>query len=59
MFLDRSVVEVFANGRACITDRIYPARGDSLGVQAFAHGGRATLAAISGWTMKPIWTTSR
>lgn len=27
IFLDRSVLEVFANGRQCITQRIYPTRG--------------------------------
>ena len=30
VFLDRSVIEVFANHRACITGRIYPSLPDSL-----------------------------
>ena len=55
VFLDRSVVEVFANGRACITDRIYPSREDSLGLRVFANGGRATLRSLGAWTMAPIW----
>ncbi len=55
LFLDRSVVEVFANGRARITDRIYPTRADSRGVRAFARGGRATLTAFNAWAMAPIW----
>ena len=31
VFLDRTMLEVFANGRQCLTQRIYPTRGDSLG----------------------------
>ena len=59
VFLDRSVVEVFANGRASITDRIYPSRDDSLGFHAFARGGPATLESLSSWEMQPIWPTGR
>ncbi len=32
VFVDHSVLEVFANGRACLTTRIYPTRPDSLGI---------------------------
>ncbi len=39
VFLDRSIVEVYANGRACLTERIYPSRPDSLGIDLFARGG--------------------
>ena len=38
IFLDRSVLEVFANGRQCITQRIYSTRADSLGVRLFSKG---------------------
>ena len=37
VFLDRSILEVFANGRQCITQRIYPSMNDSLGVALFSH----------------------
>ena len=36
VFLDRSVLEVFANERVSITTRIYPTRSDSLGVALMA-----------------------
>ncbi len=55
IFLDRSVVEVFANGRVSLTDRVYPSRPDSLGVEPFARGGRATLTSLDAWQMRPIW----
>ena len=37
VFIDRSVVEVFANDRQCLTKRIYPSREDSIGVRGFAN----------------------
>lgn len=54
LFLDRSVIECFANGRCCLTSRIYPDLA-SLGLQAFAHGGSAHLRTIDIWTMDSIW----
>merc|ERR1712098_334214 len=52
IFLDRSVIEVFANGRQCMTQRIYPTREDSLGVSAFSSGGEATLESLDVWEMR-------
>ena len=53
IFLDRSVLEVFANNRQCLTQRIYPTRSDSLGVSIFARGGDALLNRLDAWTMTP------
>lgn len=53
IFLDRSVVEVFANNRQCLTQRIYPSRTDSLGVSIFACGGEAILNSLDVWTITP------
>jgi len=55
IFVDRSVVEVFANNRQCLTKRIYPARRDSRGVQLFAEDGSAKLHSIDVWDMAAIW----
>jgi beta-fructofuranosidase len=55
VFLDRSVLEVYANGRACITSRIYPSRPDSLGVGLFARGGNTMLQSLDVWEMGSIW----
>lgn len=49
VFLDRSVVEIYANGRACLTSRIYPTRPDSLGVSLFARGGSARARSVDVW----------
>ena len=59
VFVDRSVVEVFANGRQCLTKRIYPDRPDSLGVELFARGGDARLRAMDMWQMDPIWPVAQ
>ncbi|MBM3264084.1 MAG: glycoside hydrolase family 32 protein [candidate division Zixibacteria bacterium] len=55
IFIDRSVVEVFANGRQCVALRVYPSRSDSTGVSVRATGGDAALLAGDAWQMGSIW----
>ena len=55
IFLDRSVIEVFANGRAALTTRVYPSRRDALGVALFAEGGKARVECLDIWPMETIW----
>ena len=43
IFVDRSIVEVFANGHACLTARVYPTRHDSYGTALFAENATAHL----------------
>ena len=54
VFLDGSVIEVFANNRACLTARAYPTRADSSGVGLMARGGAATVRSLDIWGMRPI-----
>jgi beta-fructofuranosidase len=42
VFVDHSVVEVYANGRVCVTRVVRVAR-DAPGVEVFARGGKATV----------------
>jgi len=51
VFLDRSMLEVFANSRQCLTQRIYPTRSDSVGVVLFSRGGGATARQLDAWKM--------
>ncbi len=53
IFLDRSILEVFANRRQCVTQRIYPTRTDSTGVSLFARGGQARVRSLQSWTLAP------
>ncbi len=54
ILLDRSVIEVFANGRACLATRVYPSRSDSVGVGLLARDGRIRLKSLDVWEMKSI-----
>lgn len=54
VFLDKSVLEVYANGRACVT-RVISAGEKDLGVGLFANGGSATVRSLNAWRMNAIW----
>ena len=55
VFVDRSVVEVFVNGRQCVAARVYPGRRDSVGVSLRSRGTDATLKSLDAWQMKNIY----
>ena len=54
LFVDRSVLEVFANERQCLVQRMYPTRPDSVGVRLFSRGGGATVESLRAWDLAPI-----
>ncbi len=58
-FLDRSVLEVFANDRIVLTSRIYPTRADARGLVASAVGGAATIHSLEVWPIGSIWPAGR
>ncbi len=53
VFIDKSVVEVFANGRQAVMRRVYPSRRDSLGVVLFSKGGPARVTSLNAWELMP------
>ena len=53
VFVDKSVVEVFANGRQALMRRIYPAQAESLGVSMFSNGGSTQVSAFASWHISP------
>jgi beta-fructofuranosidase len=55
VFIDRSVVEVFANGKQCVALRVYPERDDSIGVSLRAQGRDAVLRSLDAWQMKSAY----
>jgi beta-fructofuranosidase len=55
IFIDKSVLEVFVNGKQCVAMRIYPGRDDSTGVSILSHGQDAELTSIEAWQMKSIY----
>lgn len=50
-FLDKSVLEVFVNGRVTLSSRIYPTLTDSLGVALFARNGRINITSLDIWRL--------
>lgn len=54
VFVDKSVVEVFANGRQCLAVRVYPGRDDSTGISLRAQGQGALVKRLDVWQMEDI-----
>jgi beta-fructofuranosidase len=55
VFVDRSVVEVFVNGRQCVAVRVYPGREDSVGVSLRSQGRDSQLVSLTAWQMENIY----
>jgi len=57
VFVDRSTVEGFANGRACVFHRIRPLLEDSVNVELVATGGEAEVTTLSAWRKEAVKIT--
>ena len=55
IFIDKSVVEVFANGKQCIAMRVYPGLEESVGVSLYSQGQEAELISLEAYQMKGIY----
>ncbi len=55
IFIDKSIVGGFVNGRQCVVLRVYPGRADSRGVSLRVHGKNAVLGKLDAWQMKSIF----
>jgi beta-fructofuranosidase len=53
IFVDKSVVEVFANSRQAVARRIYPSRADNVGVRLFSTGGDAKVRTLEAYNITP------
>ncbi|QGQ99548.1 glycoside hydrolase family 32 protein [Paenibacillus psychroresistens] len=57
VFVDHSVIEVFANEITCISTRIYPTLEQSVNVSVFAlNEASVTLLQLDIWELGSIWT---
>jgi beta-fructofuranosidase len=54
VFLDRSVLEVYANDRACVTRVVHPQTED-LKLEVLAGRGQAVLKSLRAWPVRTIW----
>jgi sucrose-6-phosphate hydrolase SacC (GH32 family) len=54
VFLDGPMLEVFANGRQCVTQVVYPKREDALDIKVCAKGGPVIINSAKAWDMAPL-----
>jgi beta-fructofuranosidase len=57
VFIDKSVVEVFVNGKQALAVRVYPSRNDAIGVSLRSQGQASELKFLKAWQMKSIYDT--
>lgn len=53
IFLDKSMLEVFANGRQCVTQVLYPTLADAINVQAFSEDAPINVKQVKSWKLFP------
>ena len=53
IFLDKSMLEVFANDRQCITQVLYPTLKDAIHVQVFAEDASIRVEELKSWKLFP------
>ena len=53
IFLDKSVLEVFANGRQCLTQVIYPTLRDAVNIQVFTDDSAVKVESLKAWKLFP------
>ncbi len=53
VFMDKPMLEVFANDRQCVTQQVFPAARDALGIKVCARGGAARVCGGEAWDMAP------
>ena len=55
VFVDASIVEVFADKTTCLTGRVYPTLLESCGVTLTCLSGRLEVRELTLWPLKSIW----
>ena len=55
IFLDHSVLEIFANHRTCLVSRIYPSHESSHHMALFTQDNPLIIPRLDIWNLKDIW----
>lgn len=55
IFIDKSIVEVFVNGKQCVALRAYPTLAESIGVSFKSQGAESIIKALEAYQMKSIY----
>ncbi|WP_257391670.1 GH32 C-terminal domain-containing protein [Halalkalibacter krulwichiae] len=51
IYLDRSMVEAYANNYKSLTSRVYPTRSDALGLELWSEKGEVTIKSMEVWEL--------
>ena len=54
IFVDRSVIEIFVNSRACLLQRVYPTREDSTNFRLFSEDGSVRASQLANERHQPL-----
>ena len=49
VFIDKSVLEIFVNGKLCLTHRVFPSLIESKDVTIFSVGGKIEVPEFHAW----------
>jgi len=55
VFIDKSIVEVFVNGKQCVAARVFPGRDDSIGISFRSQGNESEIISLDAYQMKNIY----
>lgn len=55
IFIDKSVVEVYVNGKQCVAMRVYPGLETSVGVSLRAQGEAVLVKSLDAWKIRSIY----
>lgn len=55
IFIDKSIVEVFINGKQALAARVYPSKSNSTGVSLLSIGKDSELKSLEAYQMKSIY----
>jgi beta-fructofuranosidase len=53
VFIDKSVLEIFVNGRLCLTHKVYPSLEESKEIKLYSVGGKVEVQILNAWKMFP------
>jgi beta-fructofuranosidase len=53
VFIDKSVLEVFMNGKLCLTHKVYPSLEASKEIKLYSIGGKIEVPVLNAWKMHP------
>lgn len=55
IFIDKGLIQAYANDQKTITTWVYPSLQDALGLELWSDNGRATIKSMEIWEMKSIY----